>query len=405
MSTGRVKVVFPSADAHQAGTAFESAQLEVQLSSERRRFIVVESPMSGMRTADQQDDGERVLEAANVYATEFEATVFEDYQYELDSDPFDFEMDAEVEDASLEDVVEKIKATQAWDDGYTGQRVVIAVVDTGIDGSRPEFPPNKRKGGWAPLGKNAWTDWKGHGSMCACIAAGTRANGGVFNGVAPDAGLLSCRTRFYDSELTLILDYLAGLSREGSTIVATNSYGIKKGHAPSPPGPGSTFPAALDDAIGDGVRVFFSAGNNHQRAGGNAADCHPNSIWLHKSRADLMSVATSDLDDAMWYYSSRGPGQSHGSANTNRKPDVTAPTPKNGRVVYGAGVRVLANGWGTSGACPQVAGLAALLLSKNPSLTQTDLFKAISDGAASIGHGYTCEGAGLIDCAASLALV
>ena len=405
MSTRRVKVVFPSADAHQAGTAFESAELEVQLSSERRQFIVVESQMSGMRTANQQDAGERVLEAADVYAREFDARVFEDYQYELDSDPFDLEMDAEEEDASLEDVVEKIKATQVWDEGYTGQGVAIAVVDTGVDGSRPEFPLSKRKGGWAPRGEDPWTDWQGHGSMCACIAAGTRASGGVFSGVAPDADLVSCRTKFHDSELTLIFDYLASLSREGSTILATNSYGRKTGHAPSPPGPGSTFPAALDDAIHDGVRVFFSAGNNHQRVGGNATDCDPNSIWLHKSRADLMSVATSDLDDAMWYYSSRGPGQFHGSPNANRKPDVTAPTPKNGRVVYGAGVRVLADGWGTSGACPQVAGLAALLLSKNAGLSQADLFKAIADGAGSIGHGYECEGAGLIDCTASLSLV
>ena len=405
MSSGRIKVVFPSIDAHMAGTAFESAALEVQLSSERRRFIVVESHASGMRTANQQDVSDRVLEAAHVYATEFQAQIFEDYQYELDSDPFDPEMDSEVEEASLEDVVKKIKATQAWDDGYTGQGVVIAVVDTGVDGSRPEFPSHKRKGGWAPRGEDPWADWEGHGSMCACIAAGTKTNGGVFNGVAPNADLVSCRTRFYDSELTLIYDYLAGLSRQGMTILATNSYGVKKGHPPSPPGPGSTFPAALGDAIADGVHVFFSAGNNHKKAGGNADDCHPNSIWLHKSRADLMSVATCDLDDAMWYYSSRGPGQFHGSANTNRKPDVTAPTPKNGRVVYGAGVRVLANGWGTSGACPQVAGLAALLLSKNASLTQAQVFKAISDGADSIGHGYDCRGNGLINCSKSLGLV
>ena len=405
MSTRRVKVVFPSADAHQAGTGFESTEFQVQLSSQRRRFVVVESPMSGMQTASQQEPDESVLEAANVYVTEFGATVFEDYQYELDSDPFDLEMDSEVAEGSLEDVVEKIRATQVWEDGYTGQGVAIAVVDTGVDGSRLEFPMSKRKGGWAPPGENPWTDWQGHGSMCACIAAGTKANGGVFNGVAPGADLVSCRTRFYDSELTLIFDYLAGLSAEGSTILATNSYGIRVGHPPSPPPPGSTFPIALDDAIRDGVHVFFSAGNNHQKAGGSPAACHPNSIWLHKSRADLMSVAASDLDDEMWYYSSRGPGQFHGDPNTNRKPDVTAPTPKNGRVVYGGGVRVLANGWGTSGACPQVAGLAALLLNKNSGLNRAALFDAISDGVGSIGHGRECEGAGLIDCAVSLGLV
>ena len=405
MSANRVKVVFPSSEAHEAGSRMESAELLAQLSSEHRRFVVVELPTTGMRTASQEDVRERVREAADVYVREYGATVVEDYQYEVDSDDFDLEVEGEEAEASLDDVVAKIGASEVWNEGYTGKGVAIAVVDTGIDGSRPEFPMHKRTGGWAPPGEDPWTDWQGHGSMCACIAAGTTANGGVFNGVAPDADLVACRTRLFDSELTMVFDYLAGLSREGQTIVATNSYGRKVGYAPNPPPPGSTFPIALDDAIADGVHVFFSAGNNHQRVGGDPGDCHPNSVWLHKSRDDLMSVATSDLDDEMWYYSSRGPGQFHGNPNTNRKPDVTAPTPRNGRVVYGAGVRVLANGWGTSGACPQVAGLAALLLEKNGGLDRASLFGAISNGAQSMGHGPDCEGAGLINCTASLASV
>ena len=345
------------------------------------------------------------MDAAQVYVDEYDATVVDDYQYELESDLFDLEVDSEAAYASLDDVVRKTRASQAWAAGYTGQGVAIAVVDTGVDGSRPEFPVSKRLLGWAPPNENPWTDWEGHGSMCACIAAGTNASGGVFNGVAPESDIIACRTHLYDSELTLVFDYLAGLSADGRTIIASNSYGLGVGQAPSPPSPGSTFPDALEDAIRAGVHVFFSAGNNHALAGGDAADCHPNSVWLHKSRADVMAVATSDLDDNMWYYSSRGPGQFSGQPNTNRKPDVTAPTPKNGRVVYGDRLRVLADGWGTSGACPQVAGLAALLLSKNPNLDRPSLFTAISDGARSMGFGGDCEGAGLIDCVASLALV
>ena len=405
MSPNRVKVVFPSAEAHRAARRLETAELQSQLSSERRKFVVVELATTSMQTASEEAVHERVLDAADVYVKEYGAELVEDYQYEVGSDEFDFDAEGEVAEASLDDIVEKIRATDAWRQGYTGAGVAIAVVDTGIDGSRPEFPESKRRQGWAPPDQDPWTDWEGHGSMCACIAAGTTEGGGAFDGVAPGADLVACRTKFYDSELTLVFDYLAELSVDGMTVVATNSYGWNIGSPPSPPPQGSTFPIALDDAIRDGVYMFFSAGNNHQRAGGNEWDCHPNSIWLHKSRGDLMSVATSDLDDEMWFYSSRGPGQFHGDPNTNRKPDVTAPTPRNGEVVYGAGVRVLANGWGTSGACPQVAGLAALLLQKNPGLSQRSLFDAISKGAQSMGHGWDCEGAGLIDCAASLDLV
>ena len=116
-------------------------------------------------------------------------------------------------------------------------------------------------------------------------------------------------------------------------------------------------------------------------------------------------VATCDLDDQMWFYSSRGPGQYITNNDANPKPDVTAPTPKDGKVVYDNSTRILPNGWGTSGACPQVAGLAALLLSKDPQLTRNALFAAIWRGASHIGYAYNCQGHGRINCLNSFELV
>ena len=103
---------------------------------------------------------------------------------------------------------------------------------------------------------------------------------------------------------------------------------------------------ALDDAVAAGVVVVFSAGNYHALAGGQPTACSPNSIWLYKSRADILAVGTCRLDKTMWDYSSRGPSQHFGSPNTSAKPDVVAPTPRNGRILYGTGESVLANGWG-----------------------------------------------------------
>jgi serine protease AprX len=153
--------------------------------------------------------------------------------------------------------------------------------------------------------------------------------------------------------------------------------------------------------VAAGVVICFSAGNYHDLAGGDPDACAPTSIWLHKCRADVLTVATSRPDGTMWFYSSRGPGQFDGQPNMRSKPDVTAPTPPDGRVVYGDGIRSLPDGWGTSGACPQVAGLAALLLASRPAAPDV-VRDAIRASAVSIGHGATCEGEGLIHCQAAV---
>ena len=387
----RFKLRFPQTEAVAAAMALEAPGAGRKLlSNTRRRFVALEFP-------PDLDSGQ-ILERSEIYQREFGAMLVPDFQYDLEPNEIDFEFFTEsIEtDASLDDVVDAVRAPQAWEK-TRGADVTIAVVDTGVSGARPEFPNSKRKGSWQIEGDTPWTDWEGHGSMCACIAAATRDSGGSFDGIAPDAGLIACKTRFYDSELANIYDYLADLKAEGVKIVASNSFGMKRGTPPDPD-PDSDFLPALDRAISEGIPVIFSAGNNHQRAGGHPDECEPNSVWLYKSRADLMAVATCDLQNRMWFYSSRGPGQFFGQPNTNRKPDVTAPTPRNGRVVYGDDVRSLANGWGTSGACPQVAGLAALLLSAQPALTADDIFNIIRDTAVDIGHGEHCQGHGRIDC-------
>lgn len=237
--------------------------------------------------------------------------------------------------------------------------------------------------------------------MCAAIAAGTTAYGGRHNGVAPGAKLIACKTHFYDSQLAAVYDYLADLREsENWTIIATNSYGIPVGAAPPPPG--SVFLEALNDAINAGIHVIFSAGNYHAIAQGQPDACTPTSIWQYKCRADVLTVATCRLDRAMWYYSSRGPGDLAGQPEMREKPDVTAPTPENGAILYGDDTRVLSDGWGTSGAAPQAAGLAALLLSRRPELSAQAIFDVIRDTAVPLGHGPACEGYGMIDCRAAL---
>src|SRR6266436_6851364 len=186
----------------------------------RRNFISVE-PSTQLSEGRREDQFHLQLRTLN---EEFGAEIVEDYHYALESSIFEqisFGPD-DPTSPSLDDVVAFIEADKAWAENQ-GENVVLAVVDTGIDGTRPEFPTSRRVGSRQTLNETPWTDWKAHGTMCACIAAATRDSGGIFNGIAPKAGLIACKTRFYDSELSTIYDYLSDRAqKENLTIIATN---------------------------------------------------------------------------------------------------------------------------------------------------------------------------------------
>jgi subtilisin family serine protease len=62
--------------------------------------------------------------------------------------------------------------------------------------------------------------------------------------------------------------------------------------------------------------------------------------------------------------------------------------------------------WGTSGACPEVAGLAALMLAKKPGLTPAQILQAVRDSARPLtGRPANCVGAGIIDCEKALRML
>ncbi|GGK22177.1 S8 family peptidase [Salinarimonas ramus] len=390
----RFKIMFPNAQAFDAATAIETPGTTLVRSRKRAVLSVDLDPRAIERGADRR---------IGALVERFGARIVEDFRYDMEPvGPFGHEL-FEPEDEkspSLDNVLDRIGAREAWRHGR-GSGVIIAVVDTGIDGTRPEFSPSRRRGAWQTEQDEPWTDWDGHGTMCAAIAAGSRADGGLFDGVAPEAMIVACKTSFYDGELAAIYDYLAELATSGETVIATNSFGFNTGTMPTLP-PGEEFTQSLDDAIAAGVIPFFSAGNNHALAGGRPDACSPTSIWLHKSWSSVMSVGTTDLDDRMWYYSSRGPGQFFGAPETNAKPDVVAPTPKRGRILYGDRVQTLRDGWGSSGACPQAAGLAALLHSASRNLSRDRTFDLIRRSARDLSLAFECQGHGSIDCAAAM---
>ncbi len=393
----RYKIRFPDDASFAAASSLELDDLPMAVRSVKRRFFTLSIPAAYAGVASLEHTLDQRLD---FFAHQYSAEVAEDYRWDLDSAPPSFVERRGERGPSLEDVLTAIRAREAWGRFGRGGGATIAVDDTGISGRRAELPAFKRRGSWQVSNSLPWNDPVGHGTMCAVIAAGTRAAGGRFEGVAPDAGLIACRTRFFDSELAAIYDHLTGLCRRdpGLRLVVSNSFGRRFGHAPPPLL--CDFPAALEAALEAGMALLFSAGNNHDLAGGEPEHCHPSTIWHHKLRDDVFTVGACDLQGELWGYSSRGPARAEGAIP---KPDLVAPVPRRGLVAFGEDDRRFPHGWGTSGACPQAAGLAALLWSAEPDLRAGELFERMRRGAVGLGRAPSCQGAGRLDCLAALA--
>ncbi|GAA4704418.1 hypothetical protein GCM10023198_27580 [Promicromonospora umidemergens] len=287
--------------------------------------------------------------------------------------------------ASDADSSPQIGAPEAWEAGFTGEGVTVAVLDSGIDATHPDLD-EAVAGERDFTGKGQVTDGDGHGTHVASILAGSGdASDGVNRGVAPDADLLVGKVLDDDGfgSLSGVIEGMEWAATEGADVVNL-SLGDLYFDVPSPD-------AVAVDELTERYGTLFVV------AAGNDGDLGEGTVGSPGIAAKALTVGAVDDADDVTVYSSRG-----GADAGLLKPDVVAPGDgivaaraagtTGGDVVDDLHVALS----GTSMAAPHVAGAAAVLKQARPDLSATALKSALMGSAEPTGADVWAEGAGRI---------
>ena len=319
--------------------------------------------------------------------------------------------------------VSRVNAPWAWSHGYTGQGIVVSGQDTGYSWDHPALM-NAYRGynpatgitdhnsnwhdsihaGTSSCGLNlpAPCDDDGHGTHTMGTMAGNDLVPGSTSwpsaapnaiGVAPGARWMGCRNMassigtpatYIECFEWMLAPYpITGTVTMGDPARAPD---VMNNSWHCPPSEGCTsdtlgvIEPALDAADAAGILVIVSAGNSGSACG---------TIWDPPAIYPRALVVGATAGDSLASFSSRGPVTYRGT--TYVKPDLAAPGVSVGSSWPGAAYWTLS---GTSMAGPHVVGVAALLMSAQPSLRgQTGLVKAILERTADHVAYATCGAA------------
>jgi subtilisin family serine protease len=257
---------------------------------------------------------------------------------------------------------QKIDDPQAWDIETGDSSVVIAVLDTGVQSSHPDLSGKVLTGRnfvGSSVSTNT-TDGHGHGTGVAGIATAKTNNSTGVAGVCWGCTILPIKVLGDNGSGTLFdviegINYVAdyAMQNPNKRVIINMSLG----------GPCSSSlidQQAIDNAWSKGVVIFAAAGND----GDSTPQCPA-------ARNHVIAVSATDRNDNLASFSN------FGSYIDVSAPGVSIPTTwKDSGYVYFSG---------TSAASPVAAGVAALIWSRNPSLTNAQVEELVQDTADDLG--------------------
>ncbi len=246
-----------------------------------------------------------------------------------------------------------IRASEAWESGKGDSSVVIAVLDTGVDLEHPDIKNKLASSGWDFVNNdNDATDDHWHGTHVAGIAAAETNNARGIAGVAWNCKVLPVKVA--DKEgvgyYSQLIEGIVWAADKNVRVINISMGGDAEA---------DSLKAALKYAFDKDVVIAASAGNDGDHV-------------LYPAAYDdyCLAVGATDYNDeaASW-------------SNPGSQVDVAAP----GELIlslvptwyFGPNSHPYGYASGTSMSSPHVAGFAALLVSRKPWLSVSDVMNVI----------------------------
>ncbi len=262
----------------------------------------------------------------------------------------------------------------AWDYTTGSASIVVGLLDTGIDSTHVDLANKLVVGFDATTNKyGASIDPYGHGTQCAGLIGAVMDNNIGVAGVAPLTKLMNIRI-FNSSGTTTSTFILRGLDTAFAKKVdlLSNSWG---GGSPSAAQENSFNNNILNGRNGLGAICLASSGNNSRNPSDYPA-AYDKVVGVGASTQQDIKKSPGTGNQAWW-------GGNYGEFSATSYLAFVAPT-----VCYttasGGGYNATFNG--TSAACPNAAGVAALVLAVNPSLTSAQVYEMMARGADKIDN-------------------